>query len=346
MRSSGWLQDFALTSPSLRVSWHTNYWRISSLSIWWKVHSRCQLRVMVTVHHSYSDRINKFGVVDLVSDTLGIVRRYPGSKRDPGFNDRTGMGFPSIMALISVHIPAHEHSRAIGFVLSGSYLGAVVANLVAGPLVDAPGYGWRSVFYIFGFVGLLWLVPWLLFTAPPLDRNFLPLPTTDPNAVKMATEVSGEFVNVTQSDVGPSVSSRSQTKRRRDDASWVDMADCGDSSAMNVELLAVEASKKKTRGESTDVQDDYSRDAAMLDPHDSDSDLRQREGSSLGQNIPWGKIMRTKEVWAIICVQFCQSWSFWLLINWMPTYYKDVFHVDIKHLGYFTGKLGNDATSV
>jgi hypothetical protein len=55
-------------------------------------------------------------------------------------------------------------------------------------------------------------------------------------------------------------------------------------------------------------------------------------------DIPWKAIFHSRQVWAIIVVQFCQSWSFWLLITWLPTYYKDMFHIDMKHIGVFTGK--------
>ncbi len=71
------------------------------------------------------------------------------------------------MALIPVHIPSHEHARAIAFVLSGCFVGAVISNLVSSPLV-ASQYGWPSVFYLFGFIGILWLIPWFMFDAPAL----------------------------------------------------------------------------------------------------------------------------------------------------------------------------------
>lgn len=32
------------------------------------------------------------------------------------------------------------------------------------------------------------------------------------------------------------------------------------------------------------------------------------------------------------------NWGYFVFLNWLPTYYLDRFRVDIKHLGYFTGK--------
>ena len=54
------------------------------------------------------------------------------------------------------------------------------------------------------------------------------------------------------------------------------------------------------------------------------------------RRVPWRKVFASKEVWALIIAQFCQSWGFWLVVTWLPTYYKDLFHVDIQNLGYFT----------
>lgn len=54
------------------------------------------------------------------------------------------------------------------------------------------------------------------------------------------------------------------------------------------------------------------------------------------KGVPWRDIFRQKPVWALIIAQFCQSWSFWLVVTWMPRYYQDLFNVDIKDLGYFT----------
>ena len=35
---------------------------------------------------------------------------------------------------------------------------------------------------------------------------------------------------------------------------------------------------------------------------------------------------------------FCQSWGFFILLTWFPTYYLERFGVDVKYLGYFAGK--------
>ncbi|CAG8574224.1 4472_t:CDS:2, partial [Rhizophagus irregularis] len=53
-------------------------------------------------------------------------------------------------------------------------------------------------------------------------------------------------------------------------------------------------------------------------------------------HIPWRLIFSRREVWAIIIAYVCHSGGFFMLLNWLPTYYLDHFGVDIKYLGYFT----------
>eukprot|EP00276_Gloeochaete_wittrockiana_P004680 CAMPEP_0184660670 /NCGR_PEP_ID=MMETSP0308-20130426/34685_1 /TAXON_ID=38269 /ORGANISM="Gloeochaete witrockiana, Strain SAG 46.84" /LENGTH=517 /DNA_ID=CAMNT_0027101399 /DNA_START=246 /DNA_END=1799 /DNA_ORIENTATION=- len=50
----------------------------------------------------------------------------------------------------------------------------------------------------------------------------------------------------------------------------------------------------------------------------------------------WRKLASSKEVWAICINQYCQSWGFYVLLNWLPTYFYDVFKVDVANLAAFT----------
>ncbi|KAK9694940.1 hypothetical protein K7432_013223 [Basidiobolus ranarum] len=68
-------------------------------------------------------------------------------------------------------------------------------------------------------------------------------------------------------------------------------------------------------------------------PHPS---AKYRGFISSDNTIPWNEILSSKEVWAILLNQFCSSWGFYVLLSWLPTYYKDVFDVDLNELGYFS----------
>lgn len=58
--------------------------------------------------------------------------------------------------LIARTIPLAERSRAVGFVFGGLSVGSVLGLLFAPPLIQ--NFGWESVFYIFGFLGVAWFL--------------------------------------------------------------------------------------------------------------------------------------------------------------------------------------------
>jgi ACS family sodium-dependent inorganic phosphate cotransporter len=84
-----------------------------------------------------------------------------------------GMGeaasFPGVYNLLGRWIPKQEKSRAAAVNLTGIPLGTVFALSTTGILVAA--YGWQSVFYVFGGLGLMFSVFWLKFIhARPSDH--------------------------------------------------------------------------------------------------------------------------------------------------------------------------------
>jgi ACS family sodium-dependent inorganic phosphate cotransporter len=49
--------------------------------------------------------------------------------------------------------------------------------------------------------------------------------------------------------------------------------------------------------------------------------------------IPWGKLLRSPAVWAIVVGHFCTNWSFYVLLAWLPSYFKSTFSVSIANAG-------------
>ena len=163
---------------------------------------------------------------------------------------RIGMGmgeavtFPSIYSLYSKWVPLKERSRAVGFTNSGIPLGTVFALVVTPIIVEA--WGWEWAFYLFGAVGLLWMVFWQL--------SVTSTPETHPGLA------AGE------------------------------LADIG------------------------------------------------REGAD-GDQAPrpsWGKLLSSAPVWAIIVAHFCNNWSLYVLLSWLPTFVNKGLGVDYASVGWFT----------
>lgn len=82
-----------------------------------------------------------------------------------------GVTYPCIHAVWSKWAPPFERSRMAGFALAGSYAGTVIAMPLSG--VFAVNFGWESVFYIFGALGLVWFAFWVTIVkaSPDDDRN-------------------------------------------------------------------------------------------------------------------------------------------------------------------------------
>merc|ERR550525_508414 len=81
-----------------------------------------------------------------------------------GFGE--GVTFPVMHALLAQWIPPNERSRMAGIVYSGAQAGTVISLPISGFLCEA--FGWPSVFYVFGFLGLVWWVGWcyLVYDSP------------------------------------------------------------------------------------------------------------------------------------------------------------------------------------
>ncbi|XP_050502026.1 sialin-like isoform X1 [Diabrotica virgifera virgifera] len=86
-----------------------------------------------------------------------------------------GVTFPAVQEIWSQWAPPAEKSRLVSISISGGYFGAVVA-MPACSLI-ASSLGWEYIFYIFGAVGLLWYLIWVILIAasPSKDKRIDPL---------------------------------------------------------------------------------------------------------------------------------------------------------------------------
>ena len=136
--------------------------------------------------------------------------------------------FPASINMIERWVPVSSRSRAVAFVASGLAIGTVVSLPVTAWLVR--GYGWPMPFYVFGLVGVVWVVGWVLGVGNGRGGDAEPVAT-----VRTA--------------------------------------------------------------------------------------------------IPWRRIARTPAVWAIIINHFCHNWALYLLIAWLPSYFKTTFGVSLANAG-------------
>jgi ACS family sodium-dependent inorganic phosphate cotransporter len=50
-------------------------------------------------------------------------------------------------------------------------------------------------------------------------------------------------------------------------------------------------------------------------------------------SVPWGRLLRLPAVSAIVVAHFCHNWSLYLLLAWLPSYFKSTFGVSIVNAG-------------
>ncbi|KAL5984383.1 Sodium-dependent phosphate transport protein 1, chloroplastic [Asimina triloba] len=70
-----------------------------------------------------------------------------------------GVAMPAMNNILSKWVPVSERSRSLALVYSGMYLGSVTGFAFSPLLIH--NYGWPSVFYSFGSLGVVWFATWL-----------------------------------------------------------------------------------------------------------------------------------------------------------------------------------------
>ncbi|KAG5898933.1 hypothetical protein JTB14_007968 [Gonioctena quinquepunctata] len=80
-----------------------------------------------------------------------------------------GVTYPCIHAIWSKWAPPLERSRLATIAFSGSYIGTVISMPLCSLL--ASSLGWESIFYVFGTVGLIWCLLWIVIVADSPEQD-------------------------------------------------------------------------------------------------------------------------------------------------------------------------------
>lgn len=85
-----------------------------------------------------------------------------------------GLGLPTIYLIFANNIPIEERSRAFGYLYAAGSIGQTIASVIC------PHLMWETSFYVFGILGIIWVLCWLLFyneSTPLMGKDELPLIT-------------------------------------------------------------------------------------------------------------------------------------------------------------------------
>ena len=58
--------------------------------------------------------------------------------------------------------------------------------------------------------------------------------------------------------------------------------------------------------------------------------------SNSTKTVPWREIFSKPAVWALIINHFCSNWIFYVLLAWLPSYFRDVLGVNVTAAGLFS----------
>lgn len=222
-----------------------------------------------------------------------------------------GLAYPSINSTLSAWLPKSERSRATGAVNSFSFAGAAIALVLSSPICASSNFGWPYVFYLFGSMGLVWVLPWITLT------NSYPDETMPPDTLMLV--VPPKYVSLSQED--------DESKSIKSDNSEEGLSNI-DPSAMIKESPNIE----------TDLQKTIPKDSEFIIVHEEQVQVEEELDDQMNykpkkRSVPWLKILSNKYTWAILINQYCNCWGFFVLLQWVPSFYSQEFGVDLKSLG-------------
>lgn len=101
-----------------------------------------------------------------------------------------GVTFPALTTLLANWVPVSERSKIGTLVYAGSQIGTVVGSMVSGALIAAT-HEWAIVFYVFGAVGILWFIFWMVLCyTDPASHPFI----SDKERIYLEEQI-GKWIN-------------------------------------------------------------------------------------------------------------------------------------------------------
>ncbi|CAG8785127.1 46545_t:CDS:2 [Gigaspora margarita] len=215
-----------------------------------------------------------------------------------------GASFPSLNSVIAAWFPTEEISKAVSAILSSSYLGVVIAWPISTWLGSGP-FGWPSIFWTFGLIGLVWSILWQIYAK------------SSPN----------EYLGISQEELDFILKSK-QKNRSNENLNYHRI----ESNEIVVDSAINESNNVNLSGSLTNLVSEEDNEIGS----ETDALLPNNLALSNPKEIPWKFILSRHEVWAILIAQFCNTFGNSILFNWLPIYFLDHFKLNPKDFGYYS----------
>ncbi|KAF9027684.1 hypothetical protein BGZ52_002409 [Haplosporangium bisporale] len=196
------------------------------------------------------------------------------------------------------------------FIRIGLGLGEVIALPVSSSLVVS-SWGWRSIFWLFGSLGLFWSIIWHVFGA------------SDPESCRGITEQEVRYIRHQQQLDGQVEGYGNHV---------LDQVQVFGSAELDSD------SETEDPNPSPELQATYH---ALTTERQSDEIRHQVEPiRKLSEEEDTPPNIDHASRWTSFRNRFCAAFGFFVMQSWTPTFYLEYFGVDVGKIGYFSGIVG------
>lgn len=259
-----------------------------------------------------------------------------------------GVAFPSIFHFLSEWVPAHERGRAVALFLTGAHVGTVVALLLAPVIIRE--LDWRFVFYIFGVAGFGWVAAWHLLA---YDRGGQAYSLNDGDGIRnvdnaCVVEAKGDVIINTEVDdndvdadhIGRTVNKNS--KSSGGSSSGGNHVSNDGETHVRVPLMS-EEDDKRTETPPKNKQNEDRITSTTRSVEAAENRARNTNAQPSSFRIPgislneWHlicAILTDKRTLSVCAAQSIFATIHYVLLSWLPTYFKMVFNTDTGSLSF------------
>lgn len=101
---------------------------------------------------------------------IWIVLSERSSRSFTSIVTKTKRFYATLFEVYAKWSPPLERSRMSGFGIAGIYSGTVLAMFLSGWLAES--FSWQSIFYVFGCIGCVWAILWLIIVRESPDKDW------------------------------------------------------------------------------------------------------------------------------------------------------------------------------
>lgn len=206
--------------------------------------------------------------------------------------------YPTIHAILTSWCPFKERSTHVGFIWCGASLGTAFGMPFAGVLCDK--WGWRSVYYVYGFLGIVWAIFWfLLIKSDPAKDKYV------------SVEELNYIQNETKDDMSNSLLNNDHENLPTSD------------------IMVITATEESSLLDETKIKAEIANK-----PNSSINAQSTINNNNNNKPIPWLGFLTNPSALVSVISHFTCNWCFYQLVTYMPTYMKEVLNVDVAKAAY------------